>query len=73
MATPDQKARINRGQKALWRLIQEAEAGAAEMCDDGEFEASAALHEMAANLRQAYAKGRALRIGGEFVALSGEK
>ena len=68
------RARIDAGQKRLWSLIQEAEQGAAEMCEAGEMELSAGLHKVAAKLREAYAEGRMLKASnGDFIAMSGGK
>lgn len=62
--------RLDRGAKALMRLIAEAERGAQEACDAGQFEASERLHRMAAYMRMAYAEGRGLRMehDGEVIA-----
>lgn len=69
----DVKARIDAGGKVLWQLITQAERGAAEACENGDMELSAGLHDLAAQLRIAYAVGRRLKQDGEFVAYGGGK
>ena len=52
--------RLDRAARALWALKQEAEAGAIEMCNEGDFETSSKLHMIAAKLHEAYGIGRTL-------------
>lgn len=58
----DMQTRLDKGAKALMRLMREAEQAARERCEAGDSAASARLHRMAAHMRMAYAEGRELEI-----------
>lgn len=58
----DAQERLDKGADALMRLIVQAEEAARETCGEGEHEASANFHEMAAHMRMAYAIGRRLAV-----------
>lgn len=69
----DTQQRLDKGAATLMRLIRQAEKGAEEFCAEGDADASATMHRVAAHLRMAYAEGRALRtVGGIRPAFGGD-
>ena len=70
--TKTTQERLDAGSALLMKVIKQAEKGAAETCEVGDFDTSAKLHQLAGLCRQAYGIGRTIDMGG-ITAKSGGK